>query len=518
MSGQSRNRQLAINLTATFVSTAVTIAISFFLTPFIVGALGAAAYGFVGLSSNVIGYTQLVTIALNSMAGRFITIAYQQGRIDDANRYFSSVFFSNIFLSIFILLSMAGCVLYLDCFFEIPPELVVDTKILFSLLVVNTIIGLLTNVYSIATFIKNRLELSNIRIIFGNIIRAALLLLLFSLFHPCLWYLGITSIVTSIYIAFTNYQYTKRLTPELRISYSSYDFSKVKELLSSGSWSVISKVNNMLAQGLDLVVANVLIGPVAMGMFSISKVVPSFVYSFFGQAASVFAPSLTELYAKGEMASMKQQLLQSIRVMGFLSTIPAVCLYTFGREFYALWMPSQDVWELYVLTILGTVESVLSMPLESLWNIFTITNKIKYSTNYILVSNVLSFCIILSMLPFVEGLYMKLYVFLVIRLVFALIKDLFFLPLFGAKCMNFQLTTFYPVLGKSVLCFALSFVLCYALQSAAEASTWGGLIGMSVISVSVCMIVNYYILFEKADREYINAIVHDKVMLKFVRR
>ena len=85
MKERSRNKQLAINITATVVSFVVNLGIQFFLTPFIVSSLGPAAYGFVGLSNNIITYTQLISVALHSMASRFITIKYTQGDVESAN-------------------------------------------------------------------------------------------------------------------------------------------------------------------------------------------------------------------------------------------------------------------------------------------------------------------------------------------------------------------------------------------------------------------------------------------------
>jgi len=497
---RSKNRQLAINIGATAISFAVNVGINFFLTPYIVGSLGAAAYGFVSLSANIIGYTQLLTIALNSMAGRFVTIAYQQGRIDDANKYFSSVFYSNLVLAAIIIMSMTGCVLYLEHIFEIPSELIFDVKLLFSFLVINTLIGLLTNIYAVATFIKNRLELASLRGIISNIVRALVLLFLFGLLMPKLWYMGLAGTLSTIYIAFTNYRYTRVLTPELHVRKSFFDYKKVKELIISGSWNIISKLHEMLGQGLDLVVANLFIGATAMGFFSISKLVPTFMYSFFSQISQVFAPNLTKLYAEKKYEEMKAVILQSIRIMGFIATMPTVCLYSFGEEFYSLWMPTQNAHQLYILTILGTFASIFSMPLDGLWNIFTITNKIKYTSLFLLFQQTTSFVLIIVALPFVDGVFNKLCVFSVIRLILYFGKNLFFLPMFGAKCLNFDRWTFYPAMFKSVSCFTLSLIVCYSFHMIIDASTWCRLVIALILSACVCMFINSMIILTRSDR------------------
>ena len=51
----SSNRQLAINTVLTTTSFALGLAVTFFLTPFIVKTLGRAAYGFIALSGTIIG-------------------------------------------------------------------------------------------------------------------------------------------------------------------------------------------------------------------------------------------------------------------------------------------------------------------------------------------------------------------------------------------------------------------------------------------------------------------------------
>lgn len=124
------NRQLGINLVASIVTYVVQYAISLVLTPYIVKELGVAAYGFVGLSTQIISYSSLITIALNSMAGRFISIEYYKGNIEKSNKYFSSVFFGNLIIGAIIFVFSCILVIYLDLFINIPSELVSDVKLL----------------------------------------------------------------------------------------------------------------------------------------------------------------------------------------------------------------------------------------------------------------------------------------------------------------------------------------------------------------------------------------------------
>jgi len=70
----SKNRQLAINIAASFTALFISMGINFLLSPFIVKTVGVEAYGFVQFGNNIISYLSILAIALNSMSSRFISI------------------------------------------------------------------------------------------------------------------------------------------------------------------------------------------------------------------------------------------------------------------------------------------------------------------------------------------------------------------------------------------------------------------------------------------------------------
>ena len=91
---------------ANFVNFGISLCISFFLSPYIVRTIGVEANGFITLANNFVSYSSLVTIALNSMTGRFVTISLTEDRTDDANKYFTSALLANA--SIAVLLGVIG--------------------------------------------------------------------------------------------------------------------------------------------------------------------------------------------------------------------------------------------------------------------------------------------------------------------------------------------------------------------------------------------------------------------------
>lgn len=116
------NEQSALNVLGSILLVAINIVINLVLSPYIVASLGVEANGYITLANNFVSYMALVTIALNSMAGRFILVSHRNGDLKSANEYYSSVLLGDwILAGVFIVPAMIF-VLYIDDFINVPIE------------------------------------------------------------------------------------------------------------------------------------------------------------------------------------------------------------------------------------------------------------------------------------------------------------------------------------------------------------------------------------------------------------
>ena len=129
-------KQIGINLVAQIIAFSINLGISFFLTPFIVEKIGVEANGFVSLANNFIEYAQLITVAINSMAGRFITIKLHQNKQEDANKYFSSVFVANSIMSVVLTILSVLVIIFIDHLVNISSTILTDVRILWGFIFV----------------------------------------------------------------------------------------------------------------------------------------------------------------------------------------------------------------------------------------------------------------------------------------------------------------------------------------------------------------------------------------------
>lgn len=511
MSERSSHKQMAINMASSVVVFSLGLCVSFFLTPFIVDKLGIAAYGFIGLSNQIIGYSGLLTVAVNSMAGRFITIKFHEGDYKGANIYMSSIFYTNLSLSGILMVVFGVIAYFLPYLIDIPNHLVTDVQTLFILLCLSTCLGLIMGVIGVSCFIKNRLDLSNIRTMVGKAIDVTLLLILFGFFAPRLWYIGITSLAMMTYGIVTNYILFKRLTPQLHISFKFFDWGKLKEVISSGAWNIISRLSELLSRGFDLLFANLFVSATAMGMLSISQTIPFLLLGFFSTISANFSPDLTKLYAQHNIEGLKNKVIESVRLCGFISCVPLVCVYAFADVFYSLWLPQENSQMLYYLTLVAMIAMLISLPLEPLWNIFTITNKVRHSSMNLLYNSLLSFGTIVLAMLFVDNDMVRLFVLASSRSIFGVWRNATFLPIFGAKCLLLPRGTFYPIMLKTVLNVILIVPIAFALKRFIFlVPSWSGFIAECSITLIVGLTIAWFTILRDNDRTFVLSYIKAK--------
>ena len=103
-----------LNMAASMLSTLVSLAISFVLSPIIIEKLDFEAQGFMTLATDFVSYANIAAMALNSMAGRFITVSLTKGDLKKANEYFNSTMYANMGIVGFLFIPSVLIVLFLD--------------------------------------------------------------------------------------------------------------------------------------------------------------------------------------------------------------------------------------------------------------------------------------------------------------------------------------------------------------------------------------------------------------------
>lgn len=496
----NKNKQLVINMAASFIAFVVSVGINFFLSPYIVKKLGVEAYGFIGLANNMINYISILTIALNSLAGRFITIAIYEKNENDANKYFTSVFYANAVLSGVLLILGISVILYLEYIIKIPNNLILDVKTLMLCLLINCIISMLGTVYGVAVFAKNMLYLNSLRNIESNIIRAVFLCGMFFLFSPKVSYMGISALVVGFYTTIFNIYYTYKFLPDLTIKRRYFDLKAVWMLITSGIWNTINRLGQIFTDGLDLLITNIFIDSASMGILSLAKVIPAQITTIVGTLVGVFSPNFTILYAEKKFDELIASVKQSMKIMGIFCNIPIIILIVCGDLFFKLWQPTQNAKELHILSILICSGLIISGGINCIFNIFTVVNKLKLNAVLLVLSGFLNVVIVYLLLKFTN---LGIYAIAGVSSVIVSLKNLFFVVPYGAVCLNQKWYTFYQDIFKSIAFVIFSVLASYLFRILLPSEGWISLILIVFTTGVISLFIGLFIVFNKSDRLYI---------------
>lgn len=296
---RSDSKAILLNIIWAVLAILVKYAINFLTTPYVTNNIGVEAYGFVSLANTFTSYIDLISIALNSFASRYIAIAYHQNDLKKAEQLYSSVIVADCVLSLLVFVPSLFIIRFLEKFLNIPDLLVNDVKILFIVVLIKYLLTVMQTAFNVSTFIKNRLDLSERQKTTSTFIQGAVLLVLCVALAPKVWYVGIAAMVAAAYLLLVNIRNAHRLTPELKYDAKKFSIDSVKELVSSGIWNSINNLGNVLNSGLDLIITNLMLTATAMGQISVAKNLATICYTLVGTIANAFKPLQTRYYAEG---------------------------------------------------------------------------------------------------------------------------------------------------------------------------------------------------------------------------
>lgn len=506
-----KGKQMSINLITQLVSFALNLGISFFLTPYVIEFIGKDVYGFVSLASNFTSYVSAFTVALNGMLSRYVTIAFSKKDYESAGMYFSSVLIANAVIMIVFLPVSIFFVGKLGEFINLATGFETDIKILFALVFVSFIVNLPGSCYNSATYAANRLDLSNISNMLGSILRIAVIMIMLLTLEPHVWYVGLGSLISTVFIIILNIYYKKKLMPQVKISYKLFEWKSVKELLSVGVWNSINQMTQLLLTGLDLIIANLFISVTSMNMLSYAKMIPTQMLILISTVAATFAPAMTIAYANKSREDFIKETNFAIKLCGVLCSVPIIGLVVFGKDFFGLWLQALSAEEIHlvaVLSILTILPNVFSVYIYPLYTVNTITAKLKIP---VLVSAVIGIANIIIVFTLIQTTNLGIYAVAGVSSVLAIGRILIFVPTYAAHSIKVSYVTFYKPLVRGIISSGVMLLAFILIRKAFIINSWGNFLVVCSISAVLGYVIVFIIVFSKDEKRKVINMLKSKM-------
>ncbi len=493
---RTNEQMIAMNMIWSISAVLINYFMQFLITPYVTNNIGVEAYGFVSLATSFTGYIDIAAAALNTFAGRFISVAYHRKDLERANRFYSSVIAADLMMAVCILVPGAFVIRHMEAFIVIPENLCGDVKILFALVLVNYLLTLLRTAFNTAAFIANRLDLAERTKSVSYVLQAVVLLGLCLILPPHVWYVGIAYLCASSFLLVRYISLTGELTPELHFSRKQCSLSAVYELFVSGIWNALNNLGDVLNSGLDLLITDLMLNAVVLGEISIAKNLGMFCYALVKRISESFQPRQLVLYAQKDTEGQVKLFRLTMKTTGLFCSLIICVFWVCGRNFLVLWLPEQNTEFIYRLLMIVLFSDVAVGVVNPLYYVFTLTKKLKIPcliTIAMGVANVLAMYVLLVQTHY--GAYAVVITTLVINCVHFIDT-----PLYASYCMGVGMGTFYPVIGRHVASCAAGTAAAVLLEMVLpSADSWIQLILKGAVSAAGCGVVILAVMFRPAE-------------------
>lgn len=506
----NKGREFTINMVANLVNFILNIGIGFVLTSYITAHAGADAYGFVGLANNIVGYASLITMTLNSVASRFIAVAFHRGDSEKADMYFSSTFSADLIICAVLAAAAVPFIWNLEKILNIPTRLVWDVKWLFFFIILNFLTTTIGSVFTSATFVTNKLYLTSIATMSYTLVRALLMVVCFTFFPTWVLWVGVATCIGNLVQVFLNVVYNRKLTPDLMIDRRKFSWIATKNMLAEGVWNSVSQLQQILQSGVSLLIANLSVTALDTGLLSIAQTIPTTLSSLASSISWLFFPEQTRLFAQGKKKEMVDETVDAMRICGFVINTIVVVLLVDGMDFIALWQPGQNIRRIYilmVLTLLGVLVTGVAGPLQI---IPMIINQLRpYSVTLVL----FGIGSVLTTLVLENTTNWGIFVIALVPGFFDSLANTLFVPAYVSRKMRMSSAIYYKIYGIYILATAVAAILSFGAYQLfpQTGATWGSFIVKCLVTALITVVCDLLILLGKRGRRVLVATVKKRL-------
>lgn len=491
--------QTIINLFMNVTAFAVQFVISFYISPLIVSNVGSSAYGFIGVANDFVSYASIIATVFNSVASRFIANSFYQKNCERANDYFNSLIVTNIIIA--GMLGLAGMILVpnLDKVLTIPISLLFDVKMTFALVFLAYIVQLVTLVFTTSTFVTNRTDIQGVRNIIQYLVRFAIIIVFLNFISIKIYWVAFASLVATVVVAVMNVGLTKKLTPELKIGISGAKKDYTIELGKAGCWMALTSISTILLRGLDLTVANIMIGDYEMGLLSIARTMPNNVTSIVNTMAPIFTPVFLSKYSMSDYTGVIKEVKDSIKMMALLLFVPISGFIVFSYDFYALWQKSLSREELVIVTALSivtVVQAYFDSITSTMAQLSVVVNKLKIPVVVSFLCGVVSLMAELFMIFVMD---MGLYGIVLSTTIVMILRYVLFNPIYAAWCLKEKKAVFFPEAMKTWLSIPILLGFMHLVRVLIPISSWMEFL----IDIVICGVGGYLFMLLIYGRKYL---------------
>lgn len=352
----SNLRKYARNLAANWIGYFANLLVMFFLSPFVIHALGEAAYGVWTLLVSLTGYLGLVEMGTRAGLGRHITFYLGKGDIPKVNGFLNTAML--IFLAAGVVLLLAAGVLgtFFPVFFsKVPAELIHSAQMAIFLTALNLWLSFFSAAFTQILVAHERFDFSNAVNLGVLVIRTAGTVATLKMGGGIVE-LAAVQAASSIAGVVACWFLARRVLPSMRLDLRLASRSHFRELFGFSVWAFIGGAAMQLYYWTDTVIIAIFLGPSMVAFYSVASMLVMQSRGVVAECANVFGPQIIKDCARKDWHALGWLIQRASGVVMAVAIPVFVGLIFFGKEFIGLWMGGKFLVAYPVLAILSAAQ------------------------------------------------------------------------------------------------------------------------------------------------------------------
>lgn len=323
--------------------------------PYIIIRLGEEGYGIYQLARSALVFFMFLQLGMGPTMVRFFAKAIARDDTEELHRLNSTAQFLLAGLGLIASLICLALIPFFVHFYEISIEFVAETTGLLVCMAASLFLNMTVIVPQGLVFGLNRYDLANCIEIGSHLMRLALIVALFEIIHPSLFFVGLAILLAQLFRNSALFAVAaKNLGKAVLFSLRLVDKKTIRAVLGFSMLNLANSVAGAVVfQGPVLIIGKVL-GEEMVTAFAPALLISTAMQGFLGQTTRPLVPLASQDSEKNKGATLGKWAISGGQLAALVGFGIALPLAVFGREFMALWLGANLAWIWPVVAIMTT--------------------------------------------------------------------------------------------------------------------------------------------------------------------
>lgn len=362
-----RGPSLLRSLASSWLGLIAGIGIAFFLSPFVVGKLGAGWYGVWAVAGQFTGYLYLLDFGVRESIIRYTSKYAARGQSDQLNRVLTSAILIYSSITLLAGITVGLCIWGIPHWFDLAPEYWRDTRIALFFTGLTIAQTFVFNVFAGVVTGMRRWDIGNAMGVLVNLGRAALLVVFLNAGYGIVavaaiqFFVALVGGIATTIIALSLLRQHRMAFQWQRLGIRRFR-ATARRIFGYGAYVIVNNVGEKIIGASDAIVVGLFLPITAVAHFAVAGSLIGYLKAILSTTAQVFNPLASHLHTLRQGEEMRRALLLGVAINVIVTLPVAAAFILLGDQFIALWMgkefarPSGEV-----LAVLGGA-AALSAP------------------------------------------------------------------------------------------------------------------------------------------------------------